>query len=75
MESLKGFCINCSDKVEVYLDSRYVEYFTKDVRINYTEKVARCKRCGEEVYVPKVNDMNVVARRLAYRKSAVSKSS
>ena len=40
------------------------------VKLSYVEALALCKECGNELYVPDINDRNVQSRKAAYRKDA-----
>lgn len=42
----------------------------RGISFSYVEQTAYCSECGEEVYVPEINDLNVIAREDAYRKAA-----
>lgn len=39
------------------------------VKFSYVEALALCKECGDELYVPDINDRNVQSREVAYRKA------
>ena len=38
----------------------------RGIAITYDELVAYCSNCGEELYVPEINDANAAARKGAY---------
>ena len=40
-----------------------------DSKFSYVEALALCKECGDELYVPDINDRNVQSREAAYRKA------
>ena len=39
------------------------------IKFSYVEGLALCKECGDELYVPDINDRNVQSREAAYRKA------
>lgn len=66
----KTFCIDCG------IRTRYETGIGWDIckirgatYISYLRLTARCCVCGNEVYVPEVNDANVQARECAYKRS------
>lgn len=65
-----AFCINCGANEPVKMDSLRIEAEVRGVKISYVETRAICPECGEELYLPEVNDENVRAREAAYRKAA-----
>lgn len=64
------YCINCDDKTEYLIKSQRVDMSVRGIEFSYVEHTAYCATCGEEVYVPEVNDLNVSSREDAYRKAA-----
>lgn len=56
------FCINCDRKVPVWIRHRTERIKRGDSVVTYDELYAVCQFCNEEVYDPKVNDMNVERR-------------
>lgn len=60
-----NYCINCDRKVPIWIRHRDVMIEHDSVTTKYDELYAICQYCGEEIYDPKVNDMNVERRRLA----------
>lgn len=65
-----AFCITCGCNQSVKKDFKRVETEVRGIRISYVEARAICEECGEELYMPEVNDKNVHAREDAYRKAA-----
>ena len=61
------FCIQCGKDVVYTVCAKRVETIIRDVKISYVELTAKCPVCGEEVYVPEINDANVQSREDAYR--------
>lgn len=61
---MRTFCINCSTDTIYRVSERkgILFYYHKgredEKQFHYTEQFAFCTRCGEEVYVPSVNDEN-----------------
>lgn len=64
------FCINCGEKTEYIVKSQRVDMSVRGIEFSYVEHTAYCSVCGEEVYVPEINDLNVASREEAYRKAA-----
>lgn len=57
-----SYCINCDRKVPIWIRYRTMNMVHGPVRTTYDELYAICQFCGEEIYDPKVNDMNVERR-------------
>lgn len=65
---LRTFCVKCGEFRDYNIDLRRRTAEDRYGLIyDYPEIEARCRECGEEVYVPILNDQNVVARMDAYR--------
>lgn len=62
----KVFCPKCYDKEEYTIESSEEVASVREVTFSYLQTRARCKQCGELVYVPAVNDANVYERHKAY---------
>ena len=60
------YCIHCDCRVEYCLKSQRVALDIRGIAITYDELVAYCSKCGAELYVPEINDANVVARKETY---------
>lgn len=60
------YCIHCDCRVEYCLKSQRVALNIRGIAITYDELVAYCSNCGEELYVPEINDANAAARKGAY---------
>ena len=67
---ITAFCPTCGCKRMVNRNSLRVETEVRGVGFGFVETAAVCQVCGEEVYVPDVNDENVHVREEAYRKAA-----
>lgn len=66
---MKYFCIHCGKDVDYITGFRFVKNLkVKDLEISYDEMFAICKECGNEIYVPQINDINVKTRIKAYEK-------
>lgn len=61
-----NFCINCDQKVPIWIRHRKVTIERKSVKFTCDEAYAICQYCGEEVYDPQVNDRNAEAYENAY---------
>ena len=66
---MTAFCITCDEDVEYTMFAERVETVIRGEKISYVEVAAICPFCGEEIYVPEINDANVQAREDAYRKA------
>lgn len=66
MDGKESFCINCDRFVETDLHIYKVEVTIRNVKFLVDEHELRCKRCGESVYNPDINDLNVKLRLSAY---------
>jgi len=65
-----AFCIACGCK-NPYTVSNSREMITvRGITFSYVEVSAHCHQCGELIYVPEINDANVVSREEGYRKAA-----
>lgn len=64
-----SYCINCNEKTEYKVKPKRINMTVRGVNFSYVEQIAYCKKCGEEVYVPDINDINVCSRKEAYRKA------
>ena len=65
-----AFCIECGCEVNYTLKSYLEELNVRGINFNYVEHSAYCSQCGNEVYVPEINDENVRTRENEYRKVA-----
>lgn len=64
-----AFCLDC-DKYQPYrVEKRRIGGFAKGVSFKHDELYAVCVECGSELYVPKINDLNVDAVLSAYQKA------
>ena len=65
-----AFCINCDEKTSYTVNYRkvYVNILEKGIHYIYNEKYAICNKCGEQVYVPEINDTNAKNREKAFNK-------
>lgn len=65
-----AFCIACGAKKTYTVKSRREDITVRGTCFSYVEQTAYCESCGEEVYIPEINDLNVQAREDAYREAA-----
>lgn len=65
-----GFCIECSKEVMYNIKTERVKLNVRGLEFSCIEHSAICKECGNEIYVPEVNDANVDAREDGYRKAS-----
>lgn len=64
-----AFCINCGCKNKYMEAAAEADSEANGVKFSYVEALALCKECGDELYVPDINDRNVQSREEAYRKA------
>lgn len=65
-----ALCITCGCKTNYTIKSHLEKLTVREISFNYVEHTAFCSLCGNEIYVPEVNDENVQSREDAYRKAA-----
>ena len=70
IERKEVFCIECGANKPFTVKTARGEVTIRGITFSYLEQTAYCAECGEEVYVPEINDINVQAREDAYRKAA-----
>ena len=70
IERKEVFCIECGDYKTFTIKTTREEITVRGVTFSYLEQTAYCSECGEEIYVPEINDINVQAREDAYRKAS-----
>ena len=63
------FCINCGQDCVYSEKTSQKEISVRGIWFSYLERSAFCTACGEEVYVPAINDGNVRRREEAYKKT------
>ena len=68
-EEKPAFCIGCGKKTNYTVKSSREEITVRGITFTYVEQCAYCVDCGEEVYVPEINDLNAEAREEAYREA------
>lgn len=61
-------CLECGHD-KFLLSSEAVTLTVHGVEFTYDELIVECSSCGEEVYIPEINDANVDIRFAAYKKA------
>lgn len=61
-----GFCCRCEKYVAAKKRSELRTITHKNVIFEYLHHYAYCPHCGENVYVPELNDLNVEQKIKAY---------
>lgn len=61
-------CLECGHD-RFLLFSEPVNLTVHGVEFQYDELVVKCMCCGEEVYIPEINDANVDIRIAAYKRA------
>lgn len=69
MNERKTFCENCRIETDYAISKCEMTGTIRGVEYSYTGTEARCKECGELVYVPEVNDDNLKALYDVYREA------
>lgn len=64
-----AFCINCGCKNKYMEAVAEADLEVDDIKFSYVEALALCKECGDELYVPDINDRNMQSRETAFRKA------
>lgn len=67
MEEKLVFCENCRDDTGYIVEERKLTGTVRGVQYRYNGREARCKECGELIYVPAINDENLSALYDVYR--------
>lgn len=57
-----NYCNNCKKNVPIWIRERTMTLKYGSRMTTYDELYSICQYCGEEVYDPKVNDMNMERR-------------
>lgn len=65
-----GFCIKCSKEVSYNIKTERVKLNVRGMEFSCIEHSAICNECGNEIYIPEINDANVDAREDGYRKAS-----
>lgn len=73
MSKYISYCVNCNEKTEYEVRPQRINMTVRGVDFSYIKQQAYCKKCGEEVYVPDINDINVSSRKEACRKATNQK--
>lgn len=68
--AMMAFCVNCGCGRDYKVVSVRTEATVRGITFSFVENRAICAECGNEIYVPALNDENVQAREDAYRKAA-----
>lgn len=63
----KEFCEICRKNVEYTVRERNAITKLNNTEVNYIEKYATCNNCGEEIFVDKLNDINLLEMQKQYR--------
>lgn len=70
----EAFCLNCHQFRPYYTELDPVSEmlpvsFTRAVKVVFPVVTAHCAKCGEEIYVSDIHDMNMDVRRTAQMKA------
>lgn len=69
MNKEKVFCVECKKETTYSVITSRVEMTVRGTTFSYIELSAICNHCGEEIYVPEINDANVMSSENAYREA------
>lgn len=61
-----SYCIECNKEIPYSIDVYPSRITVRDITFDCDNIHAFCRKCGSEVYVPEINDMNVEIREKAY---------
>lgn len=64
------FCVECGERMPYRVSSTREEVEKRGFHLSFEKYYAICEGCGEKLYVPEINDLNVTLREEAYRKAA-----
>ncbi len=64
-----AYCVNCDSHTRYQVKSQEIDITVRGTKFGYIEQLAYCCECGEEVYVPEINDRNATSRENAFRAS------
>lgn len=59
MTKRTNYCIMCRSFCEYDVMSRKDTIDIRGVKVEYDEAYAICRKCGNEVYIPEINDSNI----------------
>ena len=65
--SRNGFCCRCQKKVPAKQYSEFRTITRKGVTFEYLHHNAYCPHCGENVYIPELNDLNAENKNRSYQ--------
>lgn len=63
------YCITCNKKTAYIVKYKQAEMKIRGTAFKYLERTAYCPVCGEDLYVPEINDLNAMSRKESYRKA------
>lgn len=64
---MKTYCYECNDDKDVELLEKEVTTTIDTITFTYSAKIAKCKVCGSEVYIPEISDQNLKIANDKYR--------
>jgi hypothetical protein len=56
---MKTYCYECNDDKDVELLEKEVTTTIDTITFIYSANIAKCKICGNEVYIPEISDQNL----------------
>ena len=62
------FCYECNDDVEYDVKTEIVDVDLDGVKFAYEAVVANCRKCGCEVHVAEIDDLNIIRAYTAQKK-------
>jgi hypothetical protein len=63
-----AFCINCGQYVSYSIATSQKEVEVRGKTFIYNKHFAICNKCGKEIYVPEINDINVETIKECYKR-------
>lgn len=55
----RALCLNCGKYVKYTIEQAFETMRTAEGNITYKRIIAKCRKCGEELYIPKINEANL----------------
>jgi len=65
---MKRYCYHCDNDVEYTVREEEISDNLRGVQINFIAQVAYCNECGNEIYIPELDDENIKKANAEYRK-------
>ncbi|KXG78866.1 MAG: hypothetical protein PWP45_610 [Tepidanaerobacteraceae bacterium] len=67
---MKRYCYYCDEDVEYTVREEEISDNIRGIEINFIGQIAYCNKCGNEIYIPELDDENIKKANAEYRKKA-----